>query len=568
MTVTRLDNTVDLPLGSYWKAKPDAEAAAGQLVILEEVRDVRGEPHSVDVLKHPSLWKKVDTRRDDNHYYNLTRRYMLDDFLDQYEPDDAGEEQKAQELRDAQDRVTTAMRQLAPPPAPKQKLLAAGGVTAARNTAQALAKYSHDTNAQLEAVQTAMGPVKRLLHEQALVAKIKAGAVQTHLKKVQAQLLTIGLYTGDSVDVVKLAKGDPAPPGELLHLYQRLLYLDEESLINAAYGGADFQSLPTFRKLLRADDTVLNRIAPAQRCVVAMQFRRRQREYGDPLLNAFLNSRNKRAFLLIRNGGNVNAVFSDIELMHRLFPTSNEFEEQFVDRPYSFRGIDARTITPEDLDYPDAVNKADDLATYYKRILVLLAGLYDRETGVLGDFAGGHVNLFDPAVQAHHFRFVFDDEKVLDDGRPAFYDFANAKNAKIRSGSRVACFWRNLLTPETAPGCHSRHYTNQELCFRPEGPAAILQARKRGDGFQVKVPVSGWAPWGMNERQFTARVTLPEGSENGRWYKDNWYGGLSHLCVDEVTADDLAYYMDNRRERQRYLELAPALGAIHRLLSA
>ena len=269
---------------------------------------------------------------------------------------------------------------------------------------------------------------------------------------------------------------------------------------------------------------------------------------------------NRKAFLMIRNGGNVHAVYSGIKYMHRLFPTSDEFEKPFV-------GYQGDTITPRDLRYPKSKSEADALALYYRRVLVLLAGLNDRGTKVLGGFPGGYVNLLRLESQSRVFKFVFDDEKTLADGRPAFADWVKYHNDRIDSGDTIACYWPMLLSYGNAPGCWSRHWNDEHRVryFEPEEAVGYRRAYRQKDRHYVKVEVSGrsWsARYWEDDREFTAKVMLPEPTGAKGW----WIDDFTYLRIKEVESADIDYYIDNREARKHYLKLIPGLVKIQRLL--
>jgi len=104
-TVERVDAYVELPLGSFWKARHGREAAAGELVILSKVHLVDGEPHSVTVIQHPDLWRKYDTWGGRDRYTDQSRRYLVDDFIDEYEADPEGAIKRQRLLAAAQGEV-------------------------------------------------------------------------------------------------------------------------------------------------------------------------------------------------------------------------------------------------------------------------------------------------------------------------------------------------------------------------------------------------------------------------------------------------------------------------------
>lgn len=555
--VTRVDRTLSLDVGTFWRPRAvNDDGTRDDSVVLSEIHLVNGRVHSVQVLQHPRHW------HDGGHasYESL----LLDAFLAAYEPDPRGQRTRDEDLAEANARVRDEQRLLedlqsplgglAAPALAREDAPDAGSLPAIVRRGVSLEAHHGALSKQAGAVQRALRPVTDLMHEQALIARIRAAAVQKDLRRVEERLCTFGLYTGTNVDATLLADGEPADPGEPLHLFQRRLFMDEESLLNVAYGGADFQDLETFGALLESDPDVLARVAPYPRCVVAMQFRRSDRDYGDAVLNTLMNEQNRHGFLLIRNGARVHAVFSALTYLPRLFPTTDEF-----DRP--FRGYDGRRITPQDLQYPRANSRAERLALYYRRLLVLLWGLYDR-TDVIGSFAlertRGHLNLLSPDVQAECFRFVSDEDNVLPDGHPAFNDWVCAHNHRVQSGSRVLCFWKSLLDHDTAPGCFSRHVnTKAELCFTPDYASSIHTVYRRGRRLFVKVQVSGWAPYGWQERSFNAHVEITPGR-----FRD-----LPYLCLDAVDPADIDYYLHNRETRVDYLSCAQGLVSARKALA-
>ncbi|MCY3933543.1 MAG: hypothetical protein OXH70_17675 [Acidobacteria bacterium] len=568
-TVERVDSYVELPLGSYWKARHGREAAAGELVILSKVHTVDKEPHSVTVVQHPDLWRKYDNWGGRDRYMDQHRRYLVDDFIDEYEHDPEGAVKRQRLLAAAQSEVNDQLALLPSNPAAPTNL---ESVEKAQDSMVKLTAYAEDATAQLERVEASMEPVRKFLEEQSMVAEIMSDAVQGQLKKISSKLQTIGLYTGNGVVVRTFKEGTGAKPSEPVCLFQRRLYMDEESLIHLHRGGADFRDMQAFGKQLNEDPKLVERVIPAERAVVAMQIRRNLKDYGtkDPWLEANLNKEYKRAFLLIRDGENLHAVFSSIKIMHQLFPNEGEFEEPFHVKGDSFFKRKAYVITPESLEYPGKKHEADELALYYRRILILLSGLSDR-LGLLGQFEGGRPNLYSIESQERFFRFVHDKEKVLADGRPNFWQWIKYHNDKIESGDEVACYWDKLITAENAPGCWSRHWHNPERYFTPKERIGVSIARRQKDRHYIKVPVEGgswgyhdtdgwYRKWSYREREFDAKVMLPESSNDG------WGQSFTHLRLKEADPEDLVYYMENREARSNYLSIIPGIAAMLELL--
>ena len=540
--VRRSESAIELDVGSYWRVTGnDVEGfEKGEVVLLAQIEEVDGKVHSIGVIEHPSKW------RGEKDY--STYLMLIDEFISNFAPEHDGLTVRAQELNERRDAVDAMQGSL------KRAEDGAAGLLTGPESQQAIAvlvgsatelerhaEYLATRAAEVEKAVSAMMPFVR---ERALIASLRAEAVKKRIDRIEESIKTIGLYTGADVDVVTLTEGAPGDPDAQIHIMQRLLYMDEESFLHAAEGGADFNDLDEFGQQLASDEKVRSKILPFERCVVAMQFRRREKRYTDDgLTNILLNANNHRAFLLIRNGMNIHAVFSSLEHLHRLYPRQDEFEKPF-------QGFDGRRITVNDLRYVRARADVDRLTLYYKRILVLLWGLYDR-TDVIGALGTGeHLNLLDMKVQRDWFRFVSDDENVIGEGRDEFYDWVRKHNALVQSGSRVLCLWDELIEQSNAPGCFSRHiYHKPTRCYMPDERWSVKIANRDHEEFYVKTEVEGWAPDGRSNRAFNARVEIDP----------RQYGEMSFLCLDAVEATDIDYYLNNRETRQRYIEYAKAL---------
>jgi hypothetical protein len=403
--------------------------------------------------------------------------------------------------------------------------------------------------------------------EKALAARAGLQSALERAAYLEQGVKTLGLYTGDGVEVEILRDGEPAPDDAPLTLFQRRLYMDEEWLYNVAAGGADWKDLDGFKAALQEDPALLERILPAERAVVSMAYRRSGRDYlGDAefpsaaahffavLDSAQQNVRNQSAFLLVRDGGKVWQVSSELSAARtpRLFPTRSE-----VDKP--FRGWDGERITRDSVRFTDSMEEAEAIQLHYRRLLVLLWGLDDR-LGLVGlRRTGDSRNYTDLAFQ-ERFRFVCDDEDdfLLATGRPRFSAWAKEMNAHLRSGSRVLCLWKPLINPDDAPACAKRRPGRDsfDVSYSPRGAHAVCVARRDGEDYVVDVEVSGKTSYrgrdgrgrdGQRDRSFVARVRLPETG-----------GPVKYLVLDAVRLADLDYYLSARAERRHYLAYAEA----------
>lgn len=607
--VQRIDKYTHLGPGSYWAAIADIESddsryvcdpiPAGQMHLLEKVKTADDHPHTVVLAAHPSQGENV--RSYEFLVDNFVAKFQLvEDPLAVRDSEIQAIQAEIDGQRERVDRMVTdpqyALDCLQSPdktPSDSDDDADEAGLLSEYDAEAGLPDLSSSRDLSVQdADQSHLDRLQRQLKNQSLLTAARKeliknesnrlmkltqrlapfyaeranqamAAASTALDEVEGVMkavMSMELYTGKDVKVETLRTGEPAPADQPLTLRQRLCYVDEESLINSAFDGADFNDFPEFAEQLANDDTLLNRIMPEVRCVVPMRHRRTKRDYGDPWESAQKNQINQETFLLVRNGESVYAVFSPLTYAERLFPSRDD-----LDRPFRGSRFDEDDkITLEDVRYADAKKALENSALMYKRFLILLWGLYDR-TDILGAFAleeeYGHLNLLSGEVQQKCFHFIYDDEpeQTLSENRPGFDQWIKNHNAHLQSGSLVVCYWghRGALTPDSAPGCFTRHSFAREKHVQIYSPASnweILVAERRGKDLIVRPEVSGERydkdQMEVVDRTFNATVNL-SAVEN--------YHTRAYLCLDTVTLDELDYYIHSRQQRRDYLQYIPLL---------
>ena len=151
-------------------------------------------------------------------------------------------------------------------------------------------------------------------------------AVQSNFSHVNAhinaRLFSISLYAGFNESAAKCQDGEPAPITEPLHVFQRMLYMDEECLLDYDAGGMEFKDIHEFDKWLCRDKN-LNRLLPFPKCMLAMRVRRNPKDRCSelsPYVRFRLEQADKSTFLYFRNGDQVWWVETDIEFDEFLVP--------------------------------------------------------------------------------------------------------------------------------------------------------------------------------------------------------------------------------------------------------
>lgn len=588
--------------GTWWSLREDwpqrdgSVLPAGEVMLCEKVEFADGVPHTVHFLAPPSTISDADLRQ--GRTQPIGWRDLVDDFLARFRPV-TGEAALAhrerqlallqKRLSDLSGEIATAQGDLvlltAAPLATGQPALPAPGrgipvhseasppVPAVGrdpdSVRSGLLARQESISRAVEGIQARAGAMQittsRMAAYYAERARAAIASVDPAIQvaeRIREKVDTMGLYLGSGVDVRLLCDGDPAPGPSRLWLLQRRLYLDEELLVHATDGGADYRDANDLGQTLAGDPLLMARLFPSDRAVVVASWRRHAKTYEsdassfagammDALGAAQDNVENMRTFLLVRNGGKVWHIRLPDALtsLPRLFPTPDDLEAPYTQRDW-WRAGETRRIGPDSLDYAKATEEFRALSVLYDRVLTLLWGLHDRQALFGEDFAaeGGYSGFGDPRLQADRFRFLFDDERLLGQGRPPYWEWIAARNATLRSGSRVAVLWGKAMTPESAPGAvvgreDRQGYTRHSFRHAPVSEFGVVVARREGAAIVVDCEVASGA-YG-SERRFNARVDLRR-APSERW-------GFSYLVLDDVEPEDIDHYLHSREERQHYL---------------
>lgn len=378
--------------------------------------------------------------------------------------------------------------------------------------------------------------------------------ISTHISKAENLLKnvhTMKLFLGEGADLTRLNRGQGAASDAPLHLMQRMLFLDEEIYISQkfyeGFTGDDLQDLPG---ILGANPQILERMLPHPRCVAIARMRRGARPFefdysgdvSEMLAQAFEKERqahiDSRIIILIRDGENVSMVRADEDTSRatRLFPSKAE-----IDGIYRHRNGE---ITPQDIEYSDARNAHDDRALHYKRFLLILWGLHERE-GAFGDFLPKGENWLKESVASAAFRFVHDEENVLHSGMVRVSDWFVGINANLRAGSRVLIDTRKAFTADSAPTAWRNHHASTpERLRRPTDPYMVATVKRRGRELIVDMPTYKDSWRAKNDKPVMTPLIVTD--ETG-----NQVDGI--FCLDAARPATVMSYINSRIERETYL---------------
>ena len=184
-------------------------------------------------------------------------------------------------------------------------------------------------------METANSELARWMSAPAMPLRAMIGPMKASIEKIDDAIFNISLYAGLTEDAVSCGwrNGEdetPAPAAfhEKLHIMQRRLYMDEESLLNYTAGGMKFDDIREFDDWIAKPEN-RDRILPFPRTMVAFRVRRYDRELegGIGLLQAFINIQmrelDKVTVLYIRNGDQVWRIQTEMDYGAKLFPDAD-----------------------------------------------------------------------------------------------------------------------------------------------------------------------------------------------------------------------------------------------------
>lgn len=177
-------------------------------------------------------------------------------------------------------------------------------------------------------------------------------AVMSEMKEslgvIDDRIFNVSLYAGLAEECVLCFHGEPAPYTEKLRVMQRMLFMDEESLISFRTGGMEFSNLREYDQWL-AEPVNRDRILPFPRCITAMRVRRytKEREASRCLSSALVKMsheiNDKLTYLYIRNGEKIYRLSTEIDFDEMIFPDHNEGNKPLMVKMFAHRFDEAIT---------------------------------------------------------------------------------------------------------------------------------------------------------------------------------------------------------------------------------
>lgn len=350
-------------------------------------------------------------------------------------------------------------------------------------------------------------------------------------------------YLGTKEEVVELI-GEGKTSNEPIHLYQAVRFMDEEygivnleKLTETTYvemEAFDYKNIDLFDKWITENYKMF---IPSERGIVMWRIKRRGKDYGDRWENMVCNNYNANCYFLIRNGERLYRIFSDVESKDdTMFPT----EEQSLQagRKWSMN---------EEFDQESFMENT----LPWKYILIAIQGILDR-TDILGTDCQFKTNLICGLFDKEKIVLVRDKERkdlIGDATMPRWNDYLQENRDKTKIGDRIIItdLWgsKNYYSGETddADFIYEHH-----MDWRRKW----VGIPKRSKVYEIKDYDESW---GYKILYFEER-----------WYGDTkkkrtaiWLDKTEFFNISQTTEKDLKYYLNDRRERENYLDMLPKI---------
>lgn len=391
------------------------------------------------------------------------------------------------------------------------------------------------------------------------------------VEKINKVIHTIELYLGIKEDIVQIQQGENAPIESPICFRQEVLFMDEEMgdpREEEGGQGIDFRNIEDFDDWL-TDREHYKLIIPEDKGVVVLRVRRNKKRYSDnPFINLMMNEKNFKTYIFIRNGDNLYRIWADMNI-ERLFPRKTELidlQENAMKEAdkYSMSDVWKKERTQK------SIKEVEDIYLRYQKQIILLQGLIDR-TQIFTPLASP-IKLTDPAIHDTDLvRFIYDDETKLGQGKLSWHDFLAKTNEDIGVGSRV--FFVKI------PSSYEEEARDRfDSRFKSK-----LNYPKRGL-YQVEETLYSWYDW-KEKKTLEAKVPCVKYNPNdeviNHW--DYWDDGHKRknriswrlhmkedwswmIDVDNISIEDIDFYLESREDRRYYVHMMPMLWEIRKFL--
>ena len=349
-------------------------------------------------------------------------------------------------------------------------------------------------------------------------------------------------YLGTKEEIVELI-GEGKTSNEPIHLYQAVRFMDEEyGIVNlekitettyVEMDAFDYKNIDLFDKWITENYKMF---IPSERGIVMWRIKRLNKDYGDTWENMVCNGYNANCYFLIRNGERLYRIFSDVASKDdTMFPT--EQQSLIAGRKWS---------TSKEFDQESFMENT----LPWKYILVAIQGILDR-TNILGTDCQFKTNLLCGLFDKEKIVLVRDKERkdlIGDNTMPSWYDYLKENRNKTKIGDRI------IITDLWGSKNYYIGHTDDIsfICDHNIG------WRRRWVGIPNRSKVYEIKDY--DEKKDKYKILYFE----ERWYDDVkkkrtaiWLDKTEFFNLSQTTEEDLKYYLNDRRERENYLDMLP-----------
>ena len=408
--------------------------------------------------------------------------------------------------------------------------------------ASAHSEIARTTKAAHELRERARGEIedlRRALSNKIAELDAQMKPVEKALARIQDGIGAVNLYLGRDEHIEELRDGASAAVGSVLHIRQQVLAMDEESALFAESGGIDFTEIHRFTDWLLESEANLSQVVPDELCVVAIMPRRTPMHYTDnAMANSAMNAQNFQSWWLIRNGQRLYLMTTDFSVGERLIPERNEFTDMFVKRDFDGQ---RRPMEPGSREWLAAEESADARTRHYMKVALILQGLVDR-TAVFHPLPEGGLNLLsESSYENGQVVLLADDELAIGMGRPSFADFQRERLSKLDVGMRVVGYFND------SDSIHPAHASYPD--------ALVPHTITRGDARSL------FFAYDRTDTVWRSDFTSGPSKTRASYQLDRKEHKPSYVSIDNITVEEIEYYLGSRSERHAYKHMFPALKA-------
>ena len=406
------------------------------------------------------------------------------------------------------------------------------------------------TKAGLRADMDTLIARKMELENHLATVKAEMALMEERLANAAKTLRLMKNYAGVDAEIVRIRDGAPASEDTPLSVYQQKLFMDENvGILKLFKGGTDSLDVQNLEEFDAWIAEHYKTFMPAEKALTVWQIRRDAKRYAygcdveSELFNHVMNMGNFHTYFLIRNGERLWRFTSDFHVPDLVFPMRNGKQDWFSEE------------------------KAKEDTEHRLFALAALQGIIDH-TDILGTrLREKGVNLLQPVGGYDEKDIVFirnaEPDQYITDGRPRWKEYLRLNQEGIRKGSRIMPIisYGDIVCDN---GWGERWNTVRSTNSR----TGVYSVPDAGEVYTVEdVDTSYWSSDGL-------KILFNPKDEVYR-YQGDWITGHQRMArigfryfrnevidIDDITFEDITYYLESRLDRPDYITMLPLLARL------